>query len=140
MDDSYKILKFKAPDLPDSYKGVVYAFFLRTLRQETKAFKQVDGDSFFNYFNRYLTWLLTHDTCVVRLAVMEPDVVIGWSLTDGKRLHYVWVQQAGREQGIATSLVPGGFEVFSNLTDLGKTITDLKFPKAKFKPFTKGFV
>lgn len=135
--DSYKIIEFPGSQVPSQYRNMLFAKFLRSLRDGNKYFKRIDAEMFFKNYNIYFDHLLMRPESVVKIAVLtdDTDVVVGWCLAEANKLHYVWVPLDGRRQGIATALVSEGFEWHSHETDLSIIIKDRKFPNVKFNPF-----
>lgn len=137
MTDSYKILKFKALDLPEQYSAMIYSRFLRSLRNGNQYFKLIDRKTYFTIYRSYIATLLTRPRAAVRLAVLSDDfdVVLGFSITEPEKLHYVHVNTDYRKAGIGSSLTPDPFNTFTHLTNISASIWSSKFPEAIFNPF-----
>ncbi len=74
---------------------------------------------------------------LVRVAVLsdDPDVALGFSVSEGHVLHYVHTQKDVFRQGIARSLVPFEVKVLTHLTKTGMMLWSTKLPEAIFNPF-----
>jgi hypothetical protein len=81
--------------------------------------------------------LLQEDGIVIRFAVLsdDVDVVLGFSVSEDKTLHYVHTNKDTRKQGIAKSLVPFEVEIITHLTKMGMMLWSTKLPGALFHPF-----
>lgn len=55
----------------------------------------------------------------VAVAAEDPDTILGWSLSRGDHLHYVYVKQAFRRLGIGSLLVPTGMKWYTFRTPAG---------------------
>lgn len=144
MADAYKIIKFSGPELPEAYRPMLQSRFLRSLRRGNDYFGLIDRESYFTVYRAYFISLLSRPESMVRLAVISDDVdiVLGWSLMEPKKLHYVHVNSMKtgdgdlRRQGIGRALVPEPFETFTHITKMGLLLWSSHFPEAKFDPFT----
>lgn len=134
---SYKILSFPAKELPDQYKGLVYAKFLRSVKWDNEFFKLIDQDAYFNAYHLYLGSLLNRHNSVVKIAVLvdDPDVALGWALIEPHKVHYCWVNPGNRQIGVASSLLAEPFDTFTHLSNTGLMLWQSKFAHAKFNPF-----
>lgn len=123
--------------LPDSYKNMILAKWMRSLKYGNDYFKLTDSDAYFGAYERYINSLLKRANLVIRLAALtqEKDVVLGWSAIEGTTLHYVWVQREQRNQKIGTALVPTKISTISHLTKAGMSIWHSKLSHAVFDPF-----
>lgn len=136
-ESSYSILAFPAARFPVEYSSFVKAKWKRDLRRGNDYFKLVHPDVFFQAYEKYINHLLNRPNAVLRLAVLTdtPDVVLGFSLIEGDRLHYVFVQGEQRNRGIGRSLVPVPINSISHLTRIGISAWQHALPKAIFNPF-----
>lgn len=136
-NSSYLILSFAGSQLPKEYQGLVMAKWLRTLKYGADFYKLIDKDAFYPVYSKFIERLLNKEDSVVRLAVLseDRDVVLGYSLSAGPVLHYVWVQSDQRNQGIGTTLAPKTVEKITHVTNSGIKFWQKKFPNAKFDPF-----
>lgn len=144
MESSYKIIDMKTagPGF-EQYKALVLATWLRGLRHGSEFFELTDPKTYYTVYSKVILGLLKRPDCRARLAVLsdEPDVVIGYSIFEGKTLHFIFVRrggkgkETGRRQGIGTSLYPQGVETFTHLTKIWKAIWKKKYKDLKFNPF-----
>ena len=116
---------------------MVLAKWMRTLRFGNDLFRLIDSDSYFSSYQEYIKGLLKRPQCIVRLALLssDPDVCLGFSVSEPGALHYVWVQKDVRKAGIASALMQLPFSSITHLTNAGMTIWSKKYPNVKFNPF-----
>jgi hypothetical protein len=133
----YKIIEFKASELPAPYLPMIYSKFLRELRDNNELFKIIDKDSYFKNYHRYIETLLLRPLARIKLAVLSDDIdiVLGWALIEPRTVHFVYVNKDVRRIGIARSLLSEEFDIFSHVTNISLELWPSKFPKAVFNPF-----
>lgn len=137
--EAYQVVRYSGPQLPKSYHAAIYSGWKHSLRKGNDYFRLIRPISAFNAaYDLYIGRILSQPKTQVRLAVMvsDPDVVLGFSVSSGSLLHYVYVQESQRGHGIGRSLVPADIDTVSHLTRTGLTIWGSKFPKWIFNPFT----
>ncbi len=133
----YRIAQYKGQELPPAYTGVVYAKWLRSLRNGNDYYKLADPARFYAAYQRHIGHVLSLPDTVVRIAVLsdEPDVVLGFSVSRSDILDYVHVHKDQRRHGIGTNLVPPGIKYITHLTKTGLCIWGSKYGHWKFDPF-----
>lgn len=135
---NYKIIELKGTDPAfEEYFAFIMAFWLRGLKFGSEFFRAVDSLTYFQVYSKVIKALLKRPDCIVRLAVLadEPDTAIGWSVSEGKVLHFVYVKREARRQGVGMALLPKSFETATHMTKIGKSIWKAKFKHVKFNPF-----
>lgn len=137
LTSSYSVLVYPADVLPESYRPVIFSKWLRSLRHGNDYFKLIDVESYWSTYSKYIDSLLHRGDTVVRLAVLtdDKDVVLGFSLTRGTILEFVYVHKDHRKVGIGTSLVPKSTTTITHLTKTALTIWGSKYSNWKFNPF-----
>ena len=144
MENSYKIIEMKtASPAFDNYKALVLATWLRGLKHGNEFFDLADSKTYYTVYSKILLALFKRPECRVRLAVLtdDEDVAIGYSIYEGKVLHFIFVraggkkEESGRRQGIGTALFPPGMEVITHYTRIGKSIWKKNYKELKFNPF-----
>lgn len=121
-DSGQMILELR-PAVPADI-NFIYSTFLRGLYFGNDLYSQIDQDSYFDAYSKVLTNLLTKpgtETTVAHLPG-EPDVMVGFSISSGTVLHYVFVKAAFRKQGVATQLVRPDTKVVTHITKPGNAI------------------
>lgn len=121
------------------YINLIYASWMKSLRYGNPWFKDIDSQAFYRVYETLIESILVRPETAVRLALLndDPDICIGWSVSEGKTLHYVYVKGdiQARRNGIGKSLVPEGIDTITHLTKDGRAIWKLKGKAIKFNPF-----
>lgn len=134
-EDHYKVIAYKGSELPPEYKNLIKAPFLNSLRCNNDLFKLMDPDNFYSVYGKYIEQVLLKKS-LVRMAALSDKTILGWCLTEGEILHYVWVKKEVRRQGIGKSLVPPSVKAFSHITTFGLNIWGKdKYEHLRFTPF-----
>ena len=135
---SYRIISYPGTDPAlEPYQGLIYSFFLKSLRDGNGWFEDIDKETYFEIYPKIIQHLLNRPQCTAQIAVLtdDPDVFLGWSLCEETVLHYVFVKPAYQRQGIGKALLPKKMESFSHLTRTGRHLWKRKYPRIKFSPF-----
>lgn len=135
-ENSYQIISYKGPELPAGYLNAVRAPFINQLRSGNELFKLIDHETYFKVYSPYVELLIKRPHAIVRLAELSDHTVLGWALYEKNCLHFVWVKNEVRRQGIAKSLLPEGIEWFSHITNRGMSIwAKPGYEHLRFNPF-----
>jgi len=134
---SYSVVPYLGKDIPETYRNMILAKWLRTLRFGNDFFRLIDSDSYFQTYQINIKNILSRPQCIVRLAVLtdDPDVCLGFSVSEPDTLHYCWAHKDARKIGIAKSLTQFPFSVITHVTTTGMMIWNKKCPSVKFNPF-----
>jgi hypothetical protein len=137
VTDTYTVIAYSARTLPDQYRNMIYAKWLRSLRFGNDYFKLIDSDDYYLTYHRYITNLMQQPSATVRLAVLsdDRDVVLGFAVTRGNILDYVHVHKDHRKCKIGTHLIPCGIDTITHLTRTAMAIWGSKYSNWKFNPF-----
>lgn len=135
VENSYKIVVYKVLDLPQEFHNLIIAPFLNSLRYGNDLFKLIDKEAYYSSYSKYIQLLLQRPNAQVKLAMLSDRTVIGWSMIEGKTVHYVWVKKEIRRQGIGLSLLPKEFDTITHITNKGIGIWVSKFKDVRFNPF-----
>lgn len=136
-DCRVEVHTYEGQYLPKEYIGMVLMRWPRSFKHANDFAKIMDAEAYYNYYDAMIKTVLSRPNTTVRLAVLgdEPDVVLGFSVTEGPILHYVEVKNSYRRNGIGRNLVPKEINWFSHLTKIGMQIWSVKMPNAKYIPF-----
>lgn len=128
----YTLMTIRAPKEED--RSFIMATWLRGLYYGNPWFKEIEKDNFMAKYHDIISRMLTKPTAQVYVAVLKDDldVILGYSVTEPKIIHWVFVKEAWRKMGIATALVPKDADTATHLTMLGKK---LKPQSMEFNPF-----
>lgn len=134
---SYTVLAYPADTLPEAYYGLIFSKWLRSLRFGNDFFKLIDAESYYRAYHPLINRIIHRGDTIVYLAVLtdDHDVVLGFSVSRGKVLDYVYVDRFYRQLGIGRDLVPDGIEMISHVTKTGLIIWANKAGHWKFNPF-----
>lgn len=135
---SYHIVVYRGQALPKEYRGFVFAHWKKSLRSDNDYFRLVDPSAYFTAYGDYTERIVGDPECRVRVAVLEDnkDVALGFSVSRGTKLDYIYVKNSCRHEGIGTALIPPDIQVITHLTKTGLTIWGSKYGQWKFNPFT----
>lgn len=102
-------------------RAFVYSTMLKGLFFGCELYSQIEPKAFYDNYSKVVDALL--DRSEIRVAVLAetPDVILGYSITNGPILHWVFVKKAWRNQGIAKQLV-GQITAVTHLTKPGQSI------------------
>lgn len=136
--NTYRIQTYSGTDPAlNSYKNMIRSFFMKSLRDGNDWFRAIDSNVFYKTYFLVIDLILSRADTIVKLAVLsdDEDVCLGFSIMEGKVLHYVFVKPPYCRQGIGSALVPKPFDCVTHLTKIGKDIRSKKFRKTTFNPF-----
>lgn len=87
-------------------RNLIFATWLRSYQTSSLMSKAIPKDTFFAEHHKVIERVLSRNP-TVRLAVLpdDPEVVLGWSVTEPKTVHYVYVKPSFRRYGIARALL-----------------------------------
>lgn len=134
---SYTILSYPATALPDAYVNMILSNWMKSFRYLNDYVRLWDQSNYYEVYERLIRGVLARPSASVRLAVLSDDydVCLGWSVCESPAtLHYVFVRDGNRGEGIARALVPDSIDTITHLTRPALPIWTAKLPKAKFKP------
>lgn len=114
----------------------IYATWLKGLRYGNDWFGFITKEAYFTFYHRIIELLTQKPGVMIKIACLkdDPDVILGYSVSEGFVLHWVFVKSAWRKIGIAKDLCPE-FKSVSHITDMAKSILITKFPQVEFNPF-----
>lgn len=87
-------------------------------------------------YHALLERLLRTEGLTVTVACLkdDTDVVLGYAVSTGGCLHYIFVKKAWRKIGLGKSLLPKDLKSVSHLTEVGRSLLR-KHPSVYFDPF-----
>lgn len=133
-------------DYVESDKAFIMATFLRGLYYGDSWFSLIPKDVFMFNYKSIIESLLQYPGTQVRVACLkeDPDVLLGYSLSRGSIVHWVYVKSSKtkegltwRRNGIARRLLPDSVSDVTHLTALGRSLMH-KLPDCVFNPFLIG--
>jgi hypothetical protein len=116
LSDAYQIISFRGGSLPKDYEPLIYTSWLRALRYGNEHLRDVKASQYYPRYHDYIAGIISAPQTEIRLAVLtdDDDVVLGYSVSRGIKLDFVWVQKHQRRQGIGTALTPDVIEEWTD--------------------------
>lgn len=120
---------------PDDWNFIL-ATWLKGLRYGNDWFGLIEAPVYYESYQKVIENILQLPITTIRVACLQdsPDVILGYSVSRGTVIDYIFVKKNWRGIGIAKSLVPDGVTTASHLTEVGKAILK-KYPTITFNPF-----
>lgn len=131
MDSKVIVRTFEPNDA-----NFITSTFLRGVYYGNSFYKKIDQDTFFVRYKAVLATLLSKSTLSLRVACLadDTDIILGWAMWDGPVLHYIYVKDAFRRQGIAKLLTAGAkLDTVTHITTVGDELRQRY--GWKFNPF-----
>jgi GNAT superfamily N-acetyltransferase len=130
--ESKDVITIRGPQSGDT--NFVYATWLRGLYYGNDFIKQIDKDIFMEEYHPVVTGILRRPGISIKIACLkeDEDVILGYSITEGSTLHWVFVKPVWRGIGVAKKLLPDKIITITHYTNLGKK---LKSTETIFNPF-----
>lgn len=121
------------PPRPED-RAFIYATWLRGLYYGNPWFTQIDKDSYMASYHKILDQLFLKPDVDIKIACVteDPELILGYSVSEPSILHWVFVKQAWRRFGIAKQLIP---KDVSRITHLTTVAEKLKPKEWLFDPF-----
>lgn len=120
------------PDGGDT--GFILETWLKGLRYSNSWFECIDQRAYFSTYLEIIKRILARPSVTTHIACLrdDPDVILGYSVTEPEILHWVFVKAAWRRIGIGSDLIPKDTKTITHLTKLG---LQLKPDFVSFNPF-----
>lgn len=114
----------------------IYSTWLKGLRYGNEWFEFITKEAYYTFYHRIIELILQKPTILIKVACLkdDPDVILGYAVSEGSVLHWVFVKSAWRKIGLAKDLIPE-FKSVSHITSIAKSILITKFPNVEFNPF-----
>lgn len=114
----------------------IFATWLRGLRYGNELFGLIEADLYFDKYHEIIQKILVSPGVSVTIACLkdDSDVILGYAVSTGARLHWVHVKSAWRNIGIAKQLVSPDTRYVSHITRVGASILK-SHPYLRFNPF-----
>lgn len=125
-------------DFRDAMKddtAFIFSTWLRGLKFGNSWYRLINAKVYYYVYHKIIEAIIAKPTTFVKIACLkeDPSVILGYSVYEKDRLHWVHVKKAWRNIGLAKDLVPQDIKVVSHLTDVGKIIFLKK--NLDFNPF-----
>lgn len=112
----------------------IYSTWLKGLYNGNDWFGRIRQERFFKVYHGVIESVLKRPDISVQVACQkaDPSVILGYAVTEGPRLHWIYLKADWRGYGLARQLVPADVNVCTHLTRQGIT---LKPKNWEFDPF-----
>lgn len=102
----------------------ILSTWLNGLKFGNSWFNLIDKKIYFSVYHKVIEKILSKQGVIIKVACLKdaPDVILGYSVSEYNRLHWVYVKKAWRNVGVAKTLVSGDITSVSHLTNVGKAI------------------
>lgn len=119
---------------PRGDTGFIIETWLKGLRFSNTWFERIDHEAYFKNYLGIIKSILGRPSVTTYVACLkdDPDVIIGYAVTEPQILHWVFVRKDWRRAGIARDLIPKDTKTITHLTKLG---LELKPDFVSFNPF-----
>lgn len=116
-------------------RNFILATFLRGLYYGESWFSIIQKDAFMQHYHKVIEFILAKPETEIKVACLkdDPNVILGYSVFERNRLHWIFVKKPWRNIGIARDLAPKEFDTVTHLTKVGLSI--IKNRKVEFNPF-----
>lgn len=121
----------------DTDRGFVGSYWFNGLKYGNTTFRLIPDHTYLDWYGRIINRLV--DTSKVKVACLQEDetVTVGFSVFDlisptETHLHWIYVKEKWRNNGIAKLLLPQNITVVTHLTKVGLAMLP---PNVQFKPY-----
>lgn len=118
-------------------RNFIFSTWLRGLRYGNEVFNFINSEIYFRFYQQVIESILGRPGISIKIACLkeDPEVILGYSVSEKDVLHYIFVKTSWRRIGIANDLVPKNLSTVTHITSVGKSILIKKYPHVIFNPF-----
>jgi len=121
-------------DLTTADEPFVYSTMLRSLYYGNSYYNSILQSKFFQMYPIVIRNLIAKSAVRIACLPDEPDVILGYALLEPNIIHFVYVKEAWRKQGVAKALTTDHTAQFvTHITKIGNAIRLNK--KLELDPF-----
>lgn len=136
---SVNLVEIRDGDIDEKdFKELIYSSWLRPLYYDNDAFQAINSESYFKKYPIVINRILSLPDIAIRVACLrdDPNVIIGYSVLEPEKLHWVYVKKAWRQLGICKKLIPKGTAIHTHTTDMwGYIEKTSRFKNMVYDPF-----
>lgn len=129
-DENRKLFVFRP--YQESDKNFIYVTWMTGLYFGNDTWRLMKRYTFYCNYQKVLDSLIPRCTITVCALADDPDTAIGYCVTRGTALDWVFIKEAWRRHGIARALIPEGIQTVSHMT---KMVRGIKPKEWEFNPF-----
>ncbi len=113
-------------DVVESDLPFIYSTWLKSFYHGGE-FYDLNRSEFLDSHRKVIDKILGKQKSKIKVNVCclkeDPEIILGYSVVQKKHiLHYVFVKELWRKQGIAKELIPSTIDIVTHLTKLGKKL------------------
>lgn len=112
----------------------IFSTWLKGLRYGNELYKLIDPTIYFKQYHKVLELLLKSAHIKIACLKDDPDTILGYAVSTGACLHWIFVKKAWRGIGIARNLMSNDISSVSHITEVGIKILK-RYPGIIFNPF-----
>lgn len=118
-------------------ENYIYVHWLMGLRRDNDLFHLIPRDLYFKTYRAVISKILPRSKIRIACLKEDPEVIIGYSVYEPDRIHWIYVKEDWRRIGLAKDLLPEKMSSYSHVTKLALEIIQKKFTKRTmtFNPF-----
>lgn len=116
-------------------RNFILASWLRGLYYGSEWFREIPKEIFMENYHKVIDHILSRAQVTVACLKDDEDVILGYSVHGGPKLHWVFCKKAWRGIGISKLLVPVGTTTITHLTKVAVSYLR-KNPSVHFNPFS----
>lgn len=116
-----------------SDEAFIFSSWLLGLYYGDSWYSKLDKDYFMKYYHKVIEQLLSTSTIKIACLKEDPNTIIGFSVFDEDKLHWVTCKKDWRRIGVASLLVPREIKVVTHANKVGLEIAKKK--DLDFQPF-----
>lgn len=121
--------------MPTDFNFII-ASWLKSLKYSNDWFGAIDSEVYYTNYQIIIKSILGRPNSRIKIACLreDNDVILGYSVYEEDKIHFVFVKSVWRKIGLARALVPAQFNTVTHLTNIGQNIIK-NHPNVKFNPF-----
>ena len=107
-----------------SDESFIFATWLQSLYFGSPFFRETEKESYFKNYAKVVETILKLSTTTIAICCLkeQKDVVLGYSVSTGQVLHFVYVKKPWRQLGIAKMLIRPDTHTVTHQTRISRSI------------------
>lgn len=114
----------------------IYTTWIKGLYSDSGWWRSIQKNVFTSFYSLVIKKMLHNPDVSVRVSCLadDPDIILGYSVSEGNRLHFVFIKPdwRGKGLGILKSLIPKAINEVTSMTKAGKK---RMLPDWNYQPF-----
>jgi ribosomal protein S18 acetylase RimI-like enzyme len=96
---------FKIREGAPSDYNLIIGTFLNGVKYGSSYFKSIDDDAFFHNYTKFVEYVTFNSDVKICCLEEDEDVIVGYVLSKGEVIHWIYTKPAFRKLGVANSLL-----------------------------------